>query len=156
MNINATLIGQSIAFFVFAWFVYKYVWPLMMNAMRERQQTIATGLKNAEQAELSLATAEERAEEVVRDARQQAQQLIDQARTQSQSMIEAAKIEAHEESERVKEAAKADLDQEMNRAREQLRTEVASLAVSGAERILEERIDETQHRRLLASLASEL
>jgi len=37
MNINATLIGQSIAFLLFVWFTKKYVWSFLMAAMEERK-----------------------------------------------------------------------------------------------------------------------
>jgi len=48
MNINLTLIGQSIAFIVFVWFCMKFIWPPMMNALDERKQKIADGLAAAE------------------------------------------------------------------------------------------------------------
>ena len=43
MNINATLIGQLIAFTVFVWFCMKFVWPPLMEAIEKRQQDIADG-----------------------------------------------------------------------------------------------------------------
>src|SRR4030042_673327 len=44
MNINATLIGQTIAFILFVWFCMKFVWPPIMKALEERKRTIADGL----------------------------------------------------------------------------------------------------------------
>ncbi|MCL4721516.1 MAG: F0F1 ATP synthase subunit B, partial [Gammaproteobacteria bacterium] len=41
MDINLTLIGQSIAMAVFVWFCMKYVWPPLLGIIEERQAKIA-------------------------------------------------------------------------------------------------------------------
>ena len=156
MNLNWTLIGQSITFLVFAWTCYKFIWPLLIGAMDERATLIGEGIENAEQARRDLEDASSKIDEIMRDARADAQVLVDQARTQAATMIEDAKKDAENAGERIREAARADVVQEVNRARESLRAEVAELALSGAERILESGIDRTQHAELLDKLASEL
>ena len=156
MNLNWTLVGQSITFLVFAWTCYKFIWPLLIGAMDERTKLISEGIENAEQARRDLEDASTKVDEIMREARTEAQALVDQARTQAASMIEEAKKDAEDEGERIRESARADVVQETNRARESLRTEVAELALSGAERILESGIDRTQHAELLDKLASEL
>ena len=156
MNLNWTLIGQSITFLVFAWTCYKFIWPLLIDAMDERTKLISEGIEKAEQARRDLEDASSKVDEIMHDARADAQGLVDQARTQVASMIEDAKKDAENEGERIRETARADVVQEANRARESLRAEVAELALSGAERILESGIDRTQHAELLDKLASEL
>ena len=156
MNLNWTLVGQSITFLVFAWTCYKFIWPLLIGAMDERTKLISEGIENAEQARRDLEDASTKVDEIMREARTNAQALVDQARTQAASMIEEAKKDAEDEGERIRESARADVVQETNRARESLRTEVAELALSGAERILKSGIDRTQHTELLDKLASEL
>ena len=156
MNLNWTLVGQSITFLVFAWTCYKFIWPLLIGAMDERTKLISEGIENAEQARRDLEDASTKVDEIMREARTDGQALVDQARTQAASMIEEAKKDAEDEGERIRESARADVVQETNRARESLRTEVAELALSGAERILESGIDRTQHAELLDKLASEL
>ena len=58
MDITLTIIGQSVAFFVFWWFCAKYVWPLFMDVMEERRQKIADGLEAAARAEKALELAQ--------------------------------------------------------------------------------------------------
>lgn len=156
MNINLTLIWQSIAFLIFTLSCYYFIWPPLVNAIRARQQTIADGIENAETASRDLAQAETQAAEITRQARQEAQTILDQARNQASSMVEAAKSEAREEGERIKAAGVAEIEQEANRIRESLRADVAALAVQGAERILESDIDASKHQELLDKLATEL
>ncbi len=50
MNLNATILGQAIAFVLFVIFCMKYVWPPIMAAIEKRQQEIADGLSSAERA----------------------------------------------------------------------------------------------------------
>ena len=151
-----TMVGQSIAFLVFVWFCWKFIWPFLIRAMRERQETIATGLENAAKAERDLQQAQTRAEEALNAARAEARGIIEDARGQAAQMIENAKADADAERERILAAAQADAMQEVNRAKETLRSEVADLAVAGAEKILETSIDRNRHDALLRRLAAEL
>ena len=156
MNLNMTLFGQSLVFFIFVWFCMKYIWPVLKTAMTERQEAIAQGLAAAEEANKKLADASSGAEEELAKAKQEAGQIIDQARQRANQMIEDAKGDAREEGERLVDAAKAEIDQEMNRAREALRGQVAALAISGAEKVLESSIDASRHSEMLERLADEL
>ena len=156
MTLNLTLIGQSITFLVFVWFCWKFIWPPLINAMRERQKAIADGLAAAERAERDLELAQDRATDQLRDAKEEAQKIIEQARHQANQMIEAAKNDARAEGERLKEAQVAELEQEVNRAKEALRGQVATLALVGAERVLGATIDADKHNQLLQQLASDL
>ena len=156
MNITFTLIGQTVAFFVFVWFCWKFIWPFLIGAMRERQQTIADGLEAASKAQRDLEHAEARAEEILNEARAEARVVVDDARAQAAQMIDNARGDAESERERILKAAQADVAQEVNRAKETLRADVANLAVMGAERILEASIDRERHNALLDRVAAEL
>ncbi|HEX7036255.1 MAG TPA: F0F1 ATP synthase subunit B [Pseudomonadales bacterium] len=156
MNLNLTLIGQSITFLVFVWFCWKYIWPYLIRAMQERQRVIGEGLAAAERAEKDLALAQERAAERLREAKEEAQRILEQARHQANQMIENAKNEARAEGERLKEAQRAELELEVNRVKESLRSQVAALAIAGAEKVLGASIDAARHRELIDRLAAEL
>ena len=156
MNINITMLGQSIAFFVFVVFCWRFIWPFLIRAMRERQRTIADGLEAAAKAQRDLEHAEARAEEILNEARAEARTIVDDARGQAAQMVDNARSDAESERERILKAAQADVAQEVNRAKESLRSEVASLAVIGAERILEASIDRDRHEALLDRVAAEL
>ncbi|EWG98309.1 F0F1 ATP synthase subunit B [Halomonas sp. DQ26W] len=156
MNINMTLIGQTIAFAIFVWFCIKYVWPPISSALHERQKKIADGLDAASRASRDLELAQEQAAQTLRETKEQASQILDQANKRSSQMIEEAREQARAEGERLVAGARAEIDQEINRAKEELRAQVASLAIVGAERVLEASIDEKAHRKLLDKLAAEL
>ena len=75
MNINLTLIGQSVAFVVFVWFCMKFVWPPIVSALNERKTKIADGLAAAEEGQRAKAQAEEQVTQVTNEAKEQAQEI---------------------------------------------------------------------------------
>jgi F-type H+-transporting ATPase subunit b len=156
VNINLTLIGQSITFLAFVWFCWKFVWPALLGVMQEREQKIAAGLEEAERAGKDLALAQRKAADQMKEAKEKAAEIIDGANKRANQIVEEAKLAAREEGNRLKTAAQAEIDQEVNRAKEQLRGRVATLAVAGAEKILSVNIDAKVHSDLIDKLAAEL
>jgi len=156
VNINATILGQMIAFAFFVWFCMKYVWPPLTAAMAERQKKIADGLEAAERAEKDLEQAQSRVADQLKEAKSEASGIIDQANKRATQIIDEAKEQAREEGQRLIAGAQAEIEQEVNRAKEQLRAQVASIAIAGAEKILEASIDENAHAELAEKLASSL
>jgi F-type H+-transporting ATPase subunit b len=156
MNINFTLIGQSITFMVFVWFCMKFVWPPIMNALEQRKKKIADGLAAAERGAHEKELAEKRAAETLHEAKQQAQEIINQAQKRANEIVEEAKDNARGEAERIVAAANAEIEQEVNRAREHLRGQVVSLAVAGAGKVLKKEIDTKANEQLLQDLVAQL
>lgn len=156
MNINLTLIGQSITFFIFVWFSYTFVWGAIRKMMDERSQKIADGLEAADRASHDLELAKEKIAQQLRQAKEEAAVIIDAANKRASQLVEEAKEQARTEAERIKTAANAEIEQEMNRAKEQLRGKVAALALAGAEKVLQASIDQNQHKALVENLAAGL
>jgi F-type H+-transporting ATPase subunit b len=156
VDINLTLIGQTIAMIVFVWFCMKFIWPPLLNAIEERQETIAHGLAAAERGEQELVEARARAEEIVGDARKQATSILDQAHARANEIVAEGKSDGVKERERQLSAAKSEIEQETNRAREELRGQVSAIALASAEKILKREIDDKQHEDILGKLAAEL
>lgn len=156
MNINLTLIGQTIAFAVFVWFCMKYVWPPITKVMQERQKKIAEGLDAAGRAERELQEVQKQVEQVLREGKEQAADILDKANKTATSIIEESKQQARTEGEKLIANAKSEITLEVNRARDQLRHQVADLAVQGAEKILESSVDAKAHSELVDKIASRL
>jgi len=156
VDINLTLLGQTIAMIVFVWFTMKFIWPYVMNAIEERQTKIADGLAAAERGQQSLDSAKEEAAAIVNDARKQASGILDQAHARANEIVAEGKAEGVRERERQLQAARAEIEQEANRAREELRGQVSAIAVASAEKILMREIDPKTHEDILTRLAAEL
>lgn len=156
MNINATLIGQSVAFFIFVWFCMKCVWPPVIAALQERQKKIADGLDAASRAARDLELAQDKVGQQLREAKAQASEIIEQAKKSGNQIVEEAREQARIEADRLKAQAAAEIEQEINGVKDALRAQVGSLAVVGAEKILGASIDQNAHADLVNKLAAEI
>lgn len=156
MNFNLTLIGQMISFAVFVWFTMKFVWPPIVKAMADRQAKIAEGLAAAERGVHEKELAQKRATEVLHEAKGQAGEIIGQAQKRANEIVDEAKGDARAEGARLLAAAQAEIEQEKNRVKEELREQVAALAIAAAEKILQKEIDAAQHKTLLDSVAKQI
>ena len=156
MNINLSLLAQAIAFGLFIWITKRWVWPLLLGKIEERQQTIADGLAAAEQGKRSRETSTREAAALLKQGRDRAAEIIAQAEKRAAQMVEEARAHAKEEGDREKAAAQVEIDQQVARAREALREQVAALALAGAEKILRREVDGKTHAELLAQLRQEL
>jgi F-type H+-transporting ATPase subunit b len=156
VSINATLIAQMIVFLILIWFTMKFIWPPLTKAMDDRAKRIAEGLSAAERARKELADADARVAEEIKKARSEAMAIIDKAHQQASQIIDKAKQDAIVEATRQKATAAVDIESMTHRAREELRGQVASLAVSGAEKILRREIDANAHKALLDQLVAEM
>ncbi len=156
MNINATLFLQAIVFAILVWFTMKFVWPPIAKALDERAQKIADGLAAADKAKADLASANKRVEAELASSRNETASRLADAERRAQAIIEEAKARATEEGKRILAAATAEAEQQSVKARQQLREEVAALAVKGAEQILRKEVNSGVHADLLTRLKTEL
>ena len=156
MNINATLLGELIAFIFFVWFCMKYVWPPIIGAIEERQQKIADGLAASERGEKDLELAQAKATDQLKEAKAQAAEIIEQAKKRGSTIVDEETQRGHSEREKIIAQGYSEVEAEKNRTKEELRQQVASLAIAGAEKILEREIDAAAQSDIVAKLVAEL
>lgn len=156
MNLNATLIGQLIAFTLFVWFCMKYVWPPFISAIETRQAKIADALASAEKAKQEQADTKVLVEQELAKAREEAQNIIDLATKRRNEILESVQAEAEAEKAKIIEQGYAEVESERKRVQEELRQKVAALAVAGAEKIVGRSIDAAANNDIIDKLVAEL
>ncbi|MCF2911229.1 MULTISPECIES: F0F1 ATP synthase subunit B [Pseudoalteromonas] len=156
MNLNATLIGELIAFVVFVWFCMKFVWPPLNGAIEARQKKIEDGLAASDKAEKDLELAREKAAEELKEAKTQASEIIEQAKKRATLIVDEETTRGQQEREKIIAQGHSEIESERNRVKEELRQQVATLAVVGAEKILEREIDQAAHSDIVEKLVAEL
>ena len=156
MNINATLFAQMIVFAILIWVTMKFIWPPLAHAMDERAQRIADGLAAADRAKAELQDANARVDEEIKKARVQASEIIDKAQQQANQILDKAKADALLEGARQKAIAQTEIEGMVGKARETLRGQVATLAVQGAQKIIQREINPDAHKVLLDQLVTEI
>ena len=143
-------------FAVVVLFSMKFIWPMIMEAIEERNKSISDGLAAAEQGQKKLNEAETEVNALIKEAKQQATTILDQANTRASGIVESAKSEGTSEREKIISTAHDEAQQEVTKLRESLRKEVAGLAISGAEKILTREINTADHKEMLDKLADKL
>ena len=143
-------------FAVVVLFSMKFIWPMIMEAIEERNKSISDGLAAAEQGQKKLSEAETEVNTLIKEAKQQATSILDQANTRASGIVESAKSEGTSEREKIISTAHDEAQQEVTKLRESLRKEVAGLAISGAEKILTREINTADHKEMLDKLADKL
>lgn len=156
MDLNATLIGQMITFAVLVIFTMKFVWPPLTKALEERQGKIADGLAAGERGQHELELAQHKVAEQLRDAKLQAAGILEQADKRSAHLVEQAKEQAREEGNRLVEMAKAEITQEKQAAKEALSSEIASIALLAAEKLLGHKLDHAANNDMVEKLIAEV
>lgn len=156
MNINLTLIGQTIIFAVFVWFCMKFIWPPIVAAMTERKKKISDGLAAAEKGHKTKELALVEADDLLANTKKQAAEIINNANIRKNEIINEAKESAMSEAEVIKIKAKSDITSELNLAREHLRKEVSTLILSGVKQIVAREVKESDHQEILANLSVKL
>lgn len=156
MNLNATLIGQLIAFALFVWFCMKFVWPPLIKAIETRQANIADALASAEKAKQEQADTKVLVEQELDKAREEAQHIIDLATKRRNEILESVQAEAEAEKAKIIEQGYAEVENERRRVQDELRQKVAALAVAGAEKIVGRSVDAAANNDIIDKLVAEL
>ncbi|MFZ6861921.1 F0F1 ATP synthase subunit B [Undibacterium sp. Ji67W] len=156
MNLNLSMWYQAGVFIILALVTAKFIWPPVIGAIDERMKRIADGLAAADRGRAEMQAAEKRVQAELAGARDEGQKRIIDAEKRAQLIIEEAKNTAYAEAGRIVAAAQADAENQVTKAREELRDQVATLAVKGAEQILKREINASAHADLLTQLKTEL
>ena len=157
MNINLTLVAQAIAFALFIWFTAK----VRLAAAGARDGRAAEedrrrpGRRRAGSAQ-ALENAPKQADAVGRRSTPAPAQIILQAEQRAAQMIEEAKSAARPKARANGRGGQAEIEQRWRSAKEQLREQVAVLAVAGAEKILRREVDAKRTPSLLKQLREQL
>lgn len=156
MNINATLLGQTVAFVIFVAICWRYVWPPIIAIMEEREKRIADGLEAAKKADDSLEEAQLAFDQEMNKAKTQAAEILDKANVRASQVVLDATTKAEIEAEKILTSASKTIENDVNKAKEELKQKMSQLIIETSEKILGEEITPDKHQDLLKKAASEL
>ncbi len=156
MNINATLLGQTLAFVIFVAICWKYVWPPIIAIMEEREKRIADGLEAAKKADDSLDEAQLAFDQEMSKAKAEAAEILEKANSRASQIVSDATVKAEAEAEKILSSASKTIENDVNKAKEELRQKMSELIIDTSEKILGDEISPEKHQELLKKAASEL
>ena len=137
---DATFIAELVAFLIILGILGKYVLPPIQKALTDRQAMIKKQVEDAEAAQAQLAEAEKTYQSALNEARTEAAQIRENARAEAQRTVEELRTAAQEEQARIVARGEEQLAAQRSAIVRELRTEIGTLAVELAEKIVSQRL----------------
>jgi F-type H+-transporting ATPase subunit b len=156
MNLNLTLIGEMITFAVLVWVMMRYIWPPFLKIIEERQKKIIAGIEAAEQGKIELEKARLSADKQLNQAKVRVTALLEQANCKANDLLISCKNSAMIDRDNILAQAKLDLEREVDKARLNLQEEATDLIIMAIEKILQQKIDNKTHKKLIDSLIANI
>lgn len=149
LTLNGTLIAELLIFLVTLAFLYRVAWGPLLSILEARRKRIQEGVEAAEQAKRDREAAERDYQARLEEARREGQRLLDRIAKEGEGLRKELEEKARQDADGIVERARAEIQQERQSAIEDLRRQVADLAVMAASRIIGESLDEKKHRELI-------
>jgi F-type H+-transporting ATPase subunit b len=149
LTLNGTLIAQLLIFLVMLGVLYRFAWGPLLKILNERRERIQQGVEATERAKQELEAAEKERQAMLEEARREAQTMLDRIAKQAEDLRKELEAKAREQAEALIARARAEIQQEREKAVQELRSQVADLAVMAAGRIIGESLDAKKHRELI-------
>ncbi|MFI5252367.1 MAG: F0F1 ATP synthase subunit B [Bacteroidota bacterium] len=150
LDINPGLILWTIVTFVLLLIVLKkFAWTTILNALNQREEHIRQALKTAEDAKLEAERILQENRRQLDKAEEEARRILNEGRALGEKLKAEIVEKASQQSRKMVDQAKQEIDRERDAALSQLRTEVATLALMAAGKILNETLDAEKHRKLV-------
>ncbi|MFI3256450.1 MAG: F0F1 ATP synthase subunit B [Psittacicella sp.] len=156
MEINATIIAQTIAFIIFVWFCMKFIWPPINKAIEQRQKTIAQALADAQDAVNEKQRIDNLIKEELDKAKEQAQEIINNANKQYEIIINNMLEEGKKMQDQIIQDGYAQIEHESLRVKKELQESYASLVSLGVKKVTESESSNLEDSKLLDSLIDKL
>jgi len=146
---NLTLLIQDLAFIILMVLLVRYLYRPISQVLEARTRRIQEGLRAAEEAKRDREAAEKEYQLKMDEARREGQALLDRIAKQGEDLRKELETKAREQAEGLIARARAEIQQEREKAVQDLRAQVADLAVLAASRIIGESLDAKKHRELI-------
>lgn len=151
-----TMVWASLAFIIVLIILKKFAWGPILDGLKDREETIARSLNEAEQARQEIAGLKADNEKLLQEARNERDAILREAREIKENIISEAKGQAKKEAENMIAAAREAVNNEKQAAIAELKSHVASLSLDIAEKVVREHLsDDSNKKALVAKLLQE-
>lgn len=133
-----------VAFIVLFACLAKWGWPVILNMMESRADTIDQGVEDARKAKEQLDNARAEAQKYLEEAQQRQAEMLRDAAKMKSDIIEEAKKQASVEAQKVMDAAKVSIEQSRKEAELQFRNEVSKFSIEIAEKMVRSKMNNTE------------
>jgi F-type H+-transporting ATPase subunit b len=150
-----SLIVYGLNFGILFTLLYLVAYKPILKMLDQRSSTIQDSMDQAERIRQEAAQAEERVKARLGEARREGQQIVNQAGEAGERVKEEARAEARRETQAILSRARLETQRERDEALDALRQEFADLALSAAEKVINQALDRKAHHRLIEEALEE-
>ncbi|SDS96747.1 F-type H+-transporting ATPase subunit b [Paenibacillaceae bacterium GAS479] len=144
------------AFIILYWLMSRYAFKPLFAVMEQRRQMVLEQMNAAENSRKEASAEMEAQKQALAQARQEANEIIEKARVTSTKQADNIVDTARSEATRLKDEAVRDIESEKNKAIASLRSEVGSISVAIASKIVEKQIDEKSQEQIVDNYLKEV
>ena len=142
-------IWTIVTFLVLLALLAKFAWRPLLQALESRQERIRNSLEDAERARQELERLQQESAKIMQQARIEAESIVTQTRADAERLREELKQKAKDEADNVLRNAQQQIQLQTRQAIQQIRHEVADIAVLLASKLLERNIAKEDNARLI-------
>ncbi|HYG84006.1 MAG TPA: F0F1 ATP synthase subunit B [Verrucomicrobiae bacterium] len=146
---------QTIAFLVLLWFLGKFVYPQLVNAIEKREKAIAESAAAAQEAEAKASATQAEVKKLLTEARKEADSIVETAQKEAATIVAEADEKAQKRAERIVADAQAEIARDVEKAKQALRAETTELVVKVTEKVLRQKLDAASDARLVEASLKE-
>jgi F-type H+-transporting ATPase subunit b len=155
ININL-FIAQLINFGIIAFFLARFLYQPVLNALASRQALVRESLENAEQVKQQVARAQQDYDARLNEARQEAARILAQANERAKTMEQEIIVQARQEAERIQLEARQQVQQEREQLLRGLQSQLGNLVIQTASTVVGQELDSRGHDRLIQQAIADL
>lgn len=133
-------LANLVNFLIIFWLLKKFVFSPMKSTIKEREERIDRGIKNAQEAEEKLREALNEKEEILSEARKEAHSIVAKARDEEARIVKEAEVQAEIKAQKILDKGRESLDRKEEEMERELKKRASDLIIRGVEKILSEEL----------------
>ena len=131
-----TFVWLIVSFGLLAFILMKWGWPMILKALKSREQAIADSLNEAAKAREEMKSLVAHNEELLRQAKMERDEMLRNARLAGEQIVEEARTKVTAEADRIVESARENINYEKMKAMTELKNQIATLSIEIAEKLI--------------------
>jgi F-type H+-transporting ATPase subunit b len=151
-----TIFWMLLFFGMILWILKKFAWRPILNTLKNREKTIDDALQSAERIKEDMAKLKFDNEKILNEARLERDQIMKEARVLKDKILQDAEELARQEAKKIVENAKISIENEKKSALYEIKSQIALLSVSIAEKIIREKLDVNKQTNLIDTLLKDI
>lgn len=150
------IVWMLLVFGILVFFLAKFAWKPILGALKEREDSIDSALRMAEETRAEMAKLKADNDRIIAEARLERDKIIREAKNASDNMIAEAREKAVAEGNKIIADTREAIQQERTAMVAQMKKDVAAFSIEIAEKVLRKELsDKKVQESLVSNLISE-